>query len=312
VAPGGRRGDAARRNRRDDPPDAARTVTIAARLSTCLVSAFQRAVLYAAEHVSAKGFPTMLSVSSATHPGTVRTINEDSSAWNPTLSFLVVADGMGGHNAGEVAAGLAVEAAGAFLQRSASSTDFTWPFGINPKASFGVNRLTTAVKLANHRVFRASEERTEFTGMGTTLVIALVENARVTFANVGDSRLYTMRNGALEQLSRDDSWVVMLSRESGLDPSAFRDHPMRNVLTNVIGARPDVEVSVGEFDLADGQLMLLCTDGLHGGLSDEKMTAIIHANSDLQRAADALVQTAVTEDGRDNITVMLARYSASA
>jgi len=253
----------------------------------------------------------MLSVCSSTHPGKVRTINEDSATWDPALSFLVVADGMGGHNAGEVASGQTIEAVCGFLQKSASTEDFTWPFGVNPEASFGANRLTTAAKVANRRVFRASEERAEYTGMGTTLVMALVEGAHVTFANVGDSRLYTMRDGVLQQLSRDDSWVMMLSREAGVDPSALHDHPMRNVLTNVVGARPDVDVTIGEFDLAEGQLILLCTDGLHGGMSDDQMAAILQAEPDLQRAADTLVQTAVTQDGRDNVTVMLARYQSA-
>ena len=106
-----------------------------------------------------------------------------------------------------------------------------------------------------------------------------------------------MRDGVLQQLSRDDSWVMMLSREAGVDPSVLHDHPMRNVLTNVVGARPDVDVSIGEFDLADGQLLLLCTDGLHGGVSDEQMAAILKAQPDLQRAADTLVQTAVPRTG---------------
>jgi serine/threonine protein phosphatase PrpC len=146
--------------------------------------------------------------------------------------------------------------------------------------------------------------------MGTTVVIALAEGAHVTFANVGDSRLYTMRDGLLQQLTRDDSWVDMLSREAGVDPDALHDHPMRNVLTNVVGARSEVEVSIGEFELTDGQLIVLCTDGLHGGMSDEQMTEILCAESDLQKAAEALVQTAVTQDGHDNATVILARYSA--
>jgi protein phosphatase len=104
---------------------------------------------------------------------------------------------------------------------------------------------------------------------------------------------------------------MMLSREAGVDPSALHDHPMRNVLTNVVGARPDVDVTIGEFDLAEGQLILLCTDGLHGGVPDDQMAAILRAETDLQRAADTLVQTAVTQDGRDNVTVMLARYQSA-
>jgi len=255
----------------------------------------------------------MLNVCASTHPGAVRTINEDAAMWDPTLAFMVVADGMGGHNAGEVASRLAIDAVSAFLQKSASNEDFTWPFGVNPNASFSANRLTTAVKVANRRVFKSSEERAEYTGMGTTLVVALAEGTHVTFANVGDSRLYTMRADTLEQLSRDDSWVMMLAQESGLDPKAFHDHPMRNVLTNVVGARPDVDVTLGEFDLVDGQMILMCTDGVHGGVTDEQMAAILlQRDTDLQRAADTVVETAVQQYGRDNATVILARYSAAA
>ncbi len=252
----------------------------------------------------------MLKACSVSHVGTVRTINEDSVLIDPAHAFFVVADGMGGHNAGEVASALAVEAVGAFLQKSASGEDFTWPFGVNPDQSFAANRLLTAVKVANRRVFRASEERTEYIGMGTTLVVALVEGAHVTFANVGDSRLYTLSGTTLLQRSRDDSWVMMLSRESGIDPAALHDHPMRNILTNVVGARPEVDVAVGEFDLADGELMLLCTDGLHNGVPDDQMAAILaSAGDDLQQAADMLVLTAVEQDGSDNVSVVIARYS---
>ena len=251
----------------------------------------------------------MLSVCLSTHPGTVRTANEDSAIWDRALSFVAVADGMGGHNAGGVASKLALEAVAAFLDTSAGSDDFTWPFGIDPTASLNANRLSTAVKLANQRVFRASEERDEYTGMGTTLVVALARDNHLTFANVGDSRLYTMQHGVLRQISRDDSWVAMLAQESGREPSSFHESPLRNVLTNAVGGRPTVGVALGEFELADGQLILLCTDGLHGGVPDDQMADILRAETDLQRAADALVQTAVTQDGHDNVTVVLGRYS---
>ncbi len=252
----------------------------------------------------------MLSVCASTHPGAVRTINEDAALWDPELSFLAVADGMGGHNAGEVAARLAIDSVSAFLQKSTANQDFTWPFGVNPTLSFSANRVTTAVQVANRRVFRASEERAEYTGMGTTLVLALAEDAHVTFANVGDSRLYTMRDAQLVQLSRDDSWVTMLAHELGLDPGSLHDHAMRHVLTNVVGARPELEVALGEFDLEDGQLILLCTDGVHGGVPDDQLAAILAASVDLQRTADEVVETAVRQDGRDNATLILARYAA--
>jgi PPM family protein phosphatase len=251
----------------------------------------------------------MLTVCSRSHPGSVRTINEDSVLWNPDLGLLAVADGMGGHNAGEVASRVAIEAVSSFLQKSAASDDFTWPFGVNPSMSFAANRLMTAVKIANRRVFRESEGRADYIGMGTTLVAVLAEGSHLSFASVGDSRIYAMGGSELRQLSRDDSWVVMLSGEQGLDASALQKHPMRHVLTSVLGARPEVDVSVSEFDLVEGQTVLLCTDGLHGAVPDELILSILRSEPDLEQAAHVLVQTALERDGRDNITVLLARHT---
>jgi protein phosphatase len=229
--------------------------------------------------------------------------------WNPDLGLLAVADGMGGHNAGEVASRVALEAVGSFLKKSAASDDFTWPFGVDPSMSFAANRLMTAVKIANRRVFRVSEESGDYTGMGTTLVAVLAEGSRLSFASVGDSRIYAMDASELRQLSRDDSWVVMLSGDPALDASTLQQHPMRHVLTNVLGARPEIDVSVSEFDLVEGQMVILCTDGLHGAVPDGLILSILRSESDLDRAADVLVQTALERDGRDNITLLLARHT---
>jgi protein phosphatase len=133
----------------------------------------------------------------------------------------------------------------------------------------------------------------------------------MTFASVGDSRLYSAYDGHIEQLTRDDSWVVMLQRESGLDRTAFDRHPMRHVLTSVVGARPEVDVKAEELALVDQQTVLFCTDGLHGALSDDVILSILRAEPDLDRAAAKLVNAAVTRDGSDNVTVLLARYRDS-
>jgi len=230
--------------------------------------------------------------------------------WDPTLALLAVADGMGGHNAGEVASRMALDAMRKFLQEDATH-DLTWPFGFKPALSVAANRLMTAIKMANLDVFSASEQRAEHAGMGTTVVAALVEGSRLTFASVGDSRIYSLSGTELRQLTNDDSWVVMLMKESGLDASAFAHHPMRHVLTSVVGARPGLEVPVHEIDLVDGQIVMLCTDGLHGALADDAIRSMLQAEPDLERAADTLVETAVTRDGKDNITVVLARYTSS-
>jgi serine/threonine protein phosphatase PrpC len=251
----------------------------------------------------------MLTVCSRTHPGSVRTINEDTVLWDPELGLLTVADGMGGHNAGEVASHLAVEAVRSFLKTSAETDDFTWPFGVDPTLSFAANRLMTALKIANRRVFRASEEDVNYNGMGTTVVAALAEGSHVSFTSVGDSRIYTLQGPELRQLTRDDSWVVMLQKESGLDASAFDKHPMRHVLTAVVGARPELDVKVEELALVDGQMIMFCSDGLHGALPDSVILSILESEPDLERAADKLVETAVKRDGSDNVTILLARYS---
>src|SRR5262249_27116852 len=161
----------------------------------------------------------MLTVCSRTHPGTVRTINEDSSLLEPDLGVVAVADGMGGHNAGEVASQLALDTIRSFLKKSASGDDITWPFGFTPTRSFAANRLMTAIRIANRRVFRASEERTEYTGMGTTVVAAVVEGARLAYAGVGDSRIYSFHGPELRQIPKNESWVEMRKKETRPDPA---------------------------------------------------------------------------------------------
>jgi len=251
----------------------------------------------------------MLTVCTHTNPGTVRTINEDLAMWEPDISMLAVADGMGGHNAGEVASKLALETIRAFLKKSATADDFTWPFGVNPSLSFAANRLMTSIKIANRRVFKESEERTEYTGMGTTVVATIFDGARLAFSGVGDSRIYSFDGSTLHQITKDDSWVVMLMKESGLDAAAFEKHPMRHVLTSVVGARPELDVVVEEIALVEGQTIILSTDGLHGALSDADIAAVLRSEPNLERAAETLVESAVQRDGKDNATIALARYS---
>jgi protein phosphatase len=251
----------------------------------------------------------MLTVSLRTHPGTVRTINEDTVLWDPGLSLLAVADGMGGHNAGEVASRLAIETIRTFLEKSAESHDCTWPFGVDVSVSLEMNRLRTAVRLANRRIFRESEERVEYTGMGTTVVAALVAGPRVTFVSVGDSRIYLVAARELQQVSRDDSFMGLLSKEAGLDAKALEKHPLRHVLTNVVGARPDLELSGDEFELQDGQAIILCSDGLYGSVPEPELHAAA-SMADIDQAADAMIRAAIEGRSDDNVSVLLARYTA--
>jgi PPM family protein phosphatase len=252
----------------------------------------------------------MLTAHGVSHPGRVRKANEDRCELDLGHRLFVVADGMGGHNAGEVASQLAVEAIMTFLRRTDEDDDFTWPYGIDRNLSFHANRLTTAVRLANRRVFRTAESRDELSGMGTTIVAGLVEANQFVFANVGDSRIYSFLNGTLTQLTTDDSWVATLQNAGALAPG--EKHPMRHVLTNVVGAREEVDVQIGERTLADGEVLLFCSDGLHGEITDEQVAQILSSTTDVVAATDALVAAVLEQPARDNVTALVLRYQDQA
>ncbi len=253
----------------------------------------------------------MLTAHGATHPGTVRKINEDSLCSDLRLGLFLVADGMGGHNAGEVASKLAVEAIRGFLAKTSEGDDFTWPYGIDPNLSYNGNRLMTALKLANRRVFKAAESRDEYTGMGTTVVAGLIDQNRFVYSGIGDSRIYALVNGRLEQLTHDDSWVAtVLARHEGIDDALLADHPMRHVLTNVIGAREQTEMEIGERQCGPGEAFLFCSDGLHGALDDKTIARIMSDGASAEEAADQLVKAALASDGSDNITALVVRCGA--
>ncbi|MEQ1912787.1 MAG: protein phosphatase 2C domain-containing protein, partial [Vicinamibacterales bacterium] len=186
----------------------------------------------------------MLNASGLSDPGPVRKSNQDSFAADDELRLFVVADGMGGHAAGEVASSLAVEAMVAFIRRSHEDTDVSWPYGIDPELSFDGNRLRTAIHLANRRVFRAAERYDEYTGMGTTVVAALVTDHRVFVGHAGDSRAYLLSDGAFRRLTVDDTWAATVLGDTPNDPTP---QAMRHVLTNVVGVREDVSVHLTEF-----------------------------------------------------------------
>jgi protein phosphatase len=255
----------------------------------------------------------MLSVVTLSHPGAVRPNNEDVVLWDPQLGLLAIADGMGGHKAGEVASRLAIDGLQRALQATAVVSAAQWPFGFADDAPLAVNRLRTAMRLANRDVFRVSQERAECAGMGTTLTAALFDAAHVWFASIGDSRLYAKASDTapLHQMTRDDSFAGMLTEAAGAEPPMLATHPMRHLLTSVLGPHADIQVEVEGMALSRGELLLLTTDGMHGEVGDAAMDAILDGGAhgvDLQAAAEYLVDAALGAGGRDNITIALARY----
>ena len=252
----------------------------------------------------------MITAHGATHPGPVRRVNEDSLICDPVQSLFIVADGMGGHQAGEVASRIAVETIQAFIAKTRDDEKVTWPYGIDPALSFDANRIASAIKIANRRVFKASENSDQYTGMGTTVVVVLAREGRLVYAGVGDSRLYSFSQGTLTQLTQDDSWMSMLLANGTIDADAIARHPMRHVLTNVVGAGEHLECRVQERVLGGEETYLLSTDGLHGTLDLATMQSIMAAHPEPAVAAGALVDAALERGSSDNVTALVIRHRA--
>ena len=241
--------------------------------------------------------------------GPVRPVNEDACFFDSELGLFVVADGMGGHAAGEVASQLAIDSIANFIQRSQNSEELSWPGGVDPSLTFDGNRLRTAIFLANRRVFREAESHDDYTGMGTTVVSALVTGAHLTIGHVGDSRLYLHSGGVLSSLTRDDTWAATLLAGDGVtDPNAVAGHPMQHVLTNAVGVREQTDIHVSTCVLAPGDVLLLCTDGVHGVLDALTLAGLLSADEDPQIVAQRVIATAIERKTADNLTALVVRY----
>ena len=253
----------------------------------------------------------MIEACGRTDVGRRRKVNEDSYLVSPESSLYAVCDGMGGHNAGEVASKMAIDTIAAFIERSGVEKEITWPWGLDANLSFDGNRLKTAIRLANAKVFQAADNREELTGMGTTVVASLVSGKSLTIASAGDSRCYLMRGGALRQLTRDDSWVSAALGEGILNSDDVEHHPLRNVITKAVGARDTIDLDIVEHELEPGDLVLLCSDGLHGMINDQEVGRILGAATEpLEDLGARLIEAANEAGGRDNVTVVLLRQPA--
>ncbi len=233
-----------------------------------------------------------------------RKMNQDSHGWWPELGLYVVADGMGGHNAGEVASKMAVEAIHGFIKDSATAADITWPFGLEVGNSIDVNRLSTAVRLANRKIYTEGSKAPELNGMGTTVVAALVAGEKLTLVSVGDSRLYRLRQGSLEQLTSDDTWLASVLGAQGAE-DADPAHPLRHVLTSVVGTKDDLKPETREEVLKAGDTLLLCTDGIHGKLDTALLTTLLSGGKPALDLATTIVSEALMRGTTDNSTALV-------
>jgi protein phosphatase len=219
--------------------------------------------------------------------------------------LFVVADGIGGHNAGEVASQMAVETLVDFVRATARGKEQTWPFTYDPQQSLAANRVIAGMRLANRKVHDAGLRDAHLAGMGTTIVAALVDGDHIVIGHVGDSRAYLMRGGRLDAMTRDHTWIAaMLEAEPSV---RAEDHPMRHVLTNGIGMREDVTPVVTEQSILAGDSWLLCSDGVHGYTTEDVLAGALQLPS-ADAAAERAVRAALASGGADNATAIVLRF----
>jgi len=238
-------------------------------------------------------------ISSATSTGKIRAVNEDSffvsdardASSNAVLA--VVADGMGGHNAGEVASAEAVNV----FKNSTFSADS------DPKIV-----LLDAIECANDVIYKMSQRSPKLHGMGTTVTACVISDNKVTAAQVGDSRLYLIKDGTLTQITSDHSLVEMLVARGSITKEDAKNHPQKNVITRAIGTESSVQADIYEFEIEHDDILLLCSDGLVNMVDDEKILSIITETEKFEELAGILVNEAENEGGLDNITVILIKF----
>ncbi len=241
-----------------------------------------------------------------TDVGRRREANEDCFAVVPEDGLFIVADGMGGHAAGEVASRLAVSAIADFIASTRRDAEITWPFEYDTTMPMEGNRLKTAIRLANQRILDTINHKKDLEGMGTTLVSVIVSDSKAWVGHVGDSRAYLIRDGVLSQITSDHSWVNEQVKLGYLTRNDATHHPFRNVVTRALGSKDDVVVDLCEQGLRTGDYLLLCSDGLNTMLEDDSIKEIIMEHEgDVEAGARALIARANDNGGDDNVTVVL-------
>jgi protein phosphatase len=227
--------------------------------------------------------------------GLIRKTNEDSYIFLPPNLF-VVADGMGGHEAGEVASSLAVNTISEYMLKSGGAGD-------DP----GVI-LSEAVVAANQIIYQFAQAKTECSGMGTTVTAVYIHENTIYWGHVGDSRLYLFRDKVLEQLTKDHSLVGELLQSGSITPEQAHTHPHRNILTRAVGTGETVQVDCGNFTWGPGDQLLLCTDGLTSMMSDQEIRELLASGDEITTVVDTMIGNANAAGGLDNITTILLHY----
>jgi protein phosphatase len=243
--------------------------------------------------------------------GKTRKNNQDSYLCNEEERLFLVADGLGGHASGEEVSQLAITCIEEFVIRSRSSDDIPWPIKYRKDLSSEQNRLMTATTYAHRQIHQVAEANPSMKGMSTTLAGLIIERDHLAVVNVGDSRLYKIRNGVIDQITTDHSWVEEQVQEGILTKEEARRHPQRHILTGVLGGEnKGLNMDVSLARIVQNDLYLICSDGLYSMIDDSEIAVIINSIEDrsLYKICLSLILEANLAGGLDNITVVLLSF----
>ena len=252
--------------------------------------------------------PLRIEVAGQTDVGRKRTHNEDNFAIMAEYGLYVVADGMGGHASGEIASKMAVDTLQEFFAATADDPERTWPYKMDRTKGYEENRLITGIKLCNLRIYEQAQRNAKQRGMGTTLVALFAVEDGVYVAHVGDSRVYRIRERAIELLTEDHSLLNDYKKMKRLTDEEIANFPHKNVIVRALGMKDTVKVDTRFEAPRPGDLMLLCSDGLSGPVTEQRMLDLVLSAPDLPSASNRLIQTANENGGPDNITCVIARW----
>lgn len=261
-------------------------------------------------HIKRPQITVKIRYAGSTHVGMKRSANEDSFFLLAEENLYVVADGMGGHASGEVASQLAVETVANFFIDTSRDREITWPYKEDRSFAYDQNRLVTAIKLANRRVFEVAQNDARYRGMGTTMVTFLCGSTGAYIGHVGDSRVYRIRNKQIEQLTEDHSLLNDYLKVHKLTQEEIDNFPHKNVIVRALGMKDGVTVDMGEVEPLPGDTYILCSDGLSGMIDDQAiLRAVLAAGADLEAGCQRLIEEANTAGGQDNVTAVLVQLS---
>jgi PPM family protein phosphatase len=242
----------------------------------------------------------------ATDTGRVRPHNEDRFVADGELRFFAVVDGMGGHNSGELASATIADAITAFIRETAGESDKTWPDGLDAGLSILANRLQVAIRSANRELAARAQTDAALDGSGATLAAVLFGEEDLAISHVGDCRVYLLRDGELVQVTRDHSVVAEQIALGLIDAEAARTHPLRHVVTRAVSGQAAMPVDSRELKVKPGDRLLLCSDGIHGVLTDKEIATIVgDPRRSLEELCRAAVESANSRGGPDNSTAVL-------